>query len=363
MDLTTAYTDSSYRQPDPVQRPADRRPTNEQWVLIAAVWLLSTWSPRPAAAWAPVLVSGRTSSRQDRQWPEPPAAAEIAVAADLPEATGATVLTSRVSPGPGQSYQPARTDAETAAELVTLISHTVAVPDRRAESLVRFLAEQLAGPYCDLLRLTTGTEGPLHLLHRDTYGNTLRVSLNPAVQVEPPPSFAADGPDAVLRTRIACVMTLLSDMLWLNNSSPVTFRFRIGRLDDGDGDPMAAAARWWSEIGEESDEDEFRPVSAADLRAGIRILVRMHLSELFDGEWSGIEEFPEVPDGHISTFLADELADLVLARLGDDPQVAVAGFLPVAWPPPEEGLDDDMRTTVLLVAGAEVASLEIDLVC
>ena len=108
VERTTAYTDSWYRQPDPVEREEGRRLTNQHWVRVAAVWLLAAWSPEQAAGWSSTVVSGRTRSRRDQQWPEPPPLTEIADAADLPEVTGATVLTSRVSVGPGRPYEPVR---------------------------------------------------------------------------------------------------------------------------------------------------------------------------------------------------------------------------------------------------------------
>ncbi|MGC5335069.1 hypothetical protein [Micromonospora sp. DT62] len=374
MERTTAYTDSWYRQPDPVEREEGRRLTNQHWVRVAAVWLLAMWSPEQAAGWTSTVVPGRTRSRRDQQWPEPPPLTEIADAADLPEVTGATVLTSRVSVGPGRSYEPVRTDEEVATELVSLISAVVGTPDRRAEVLVRFLADELAGPYADLLRLTTDSErpdepdrpAPLHLLHRDFDGSTLRVSLHPAPEIRQPSGTDSDGADAALRPRLACIMTLLSDLLWVNNNSPVTFRFRIGRLDPGYGDPMAAAARWWVENREdadEHDEEAFRPVPAADLRAGLRNLVRMHLSELFDGSWDGIDEFPELPADHLATFLGHDLIDLVLARMGADVHIGYAGLLPTTWPPDDEDFEEEPQTTVLLVDRHEVAVLEIDMTC
>jgi len=366
MDLTTAYTDAWYRQPDPVERVSDRRPTNEQWVVVAAVWLLAMWSPEQAPGWASALVSGRTKSRKDQPWPEPPPMPEIADAGDLPVVTTAAVLTSRVSSGPGRPYEPARADEEVAAELATVISDVVAVRDQRGEALVRFLADQVAGRSSDVLRLTTGAErpngpSPLHLLHRDTWGSTLRVSLHPAPEVRQPPVHASDGADGPLRTRIACVMTLLSDLLWVDNNNPVTFRFRIGRLDQGGSDRVAEAARWWArnrEDADEHDEEEFRIISATDLRAGLRNEVRLHLNELHDGE-SDIDELPELPVDHLVTFLSDDLIDLLLARMGANVRIACAGFLPVTWPPDGEY----EQTTVLLVAEHEVAVLEVDLSC
>ncbi|GAA3469210.1 hypothetical protein [Nonomuraea roseola] len=369
MDLTTAYTDAWHRQPDPVERMGDRRSTNEQWVMIAAVWLLAMWSSEQVPGWASILVPGRTKSREDRQWQEPPPLPELADASDLPEVTSASVLTSRVSTGPGQPYKPARTDEVVTAELATLISDVVAVREQREVALVRFLAGHLAGPYSDVLRLTTGAEDPngashvepLHLLHRDTWGSTLRVSLTPALKIQQPPAFASDGQDGPLRTRIASIMTMLSDLLWVNNNNPVDFRFRIGQLDQSEGDRVAEAARWWAENREDADEhddEEFRAISATDLRTGLRNVARLCLEELWDGE-SDIDEVPELPVNHLVTFLSNDLIDLILARMSNNTQIVCAGFLPVTWPPDGE----EEQTTVLLIASHEVAVLEVDLTC
>lgn len=364
MDLTTAYTDAWYRQPDPGEWPASHRPTNRQWVIVAAVWLLATWSRGQRPGWAFTLVPGRPN-REGRERPEP-SLREIADVCDLPAVTSATVLTGNTSADPE-----ACSTTSVAAELVTLISDVVPVRDRRGEALVGFLADHLADPYSDVYRLTVGADErgapslPLHLLHRDTYGNTLRVSLCPAPEVRQPPVIASVDPDAALRARIAGVSTLLSDLLWVNNNNPVDFRFRIGRLDKVTGDPIADGTRWWAANREDADEydaEEFRAVAAADVRAGLHNELRMSLIELFDGEWSGIEEFPEVPAGHVATFLLDDLLDLVLARMGDDVLIAIAGVLPVTWPPEDED-DDQLNTAALLVAGDEVAVLEVDLSC
>lgn len=366
MDLTTAYTDSWSGQPGSAEWVGERRPTNEQWVLIAAVWLLATWSAEQRRDWEFTLVTGRVKARQDQQWPHPPPLAEIADAGDLPVVTGATVLTSRVTPGPGRPYEPVRTDQEVAAEIVSLITSVVALPDQRGQALVGFLANHLAGPYSDVLRLTSDAEPleSLHLLHRDTFGSTLRVSLLPAPQVRQPLVHTSGGVDAAHQTRIACIMTLLSDMLWVNNNNPVAFRLRIGRLDQRDGSHVAATP-WWAdyrEVADEHDEEELHPISSTDLRAGLRNLVRLFLSELHDGEWSGIEEFPELPTDHLAPYLIDDLVDAVLARMGNDLRIAHTGFLPVTWPPDDEEYDN-LQTHVLLGAGDEVAVLEVDLSC
>ncbi|HEX6686461.1 MAG TPA: hypothetical protein VF062_27060 [Candidatus Limnocylindrales bacterium] len=363
MDLTTAYTDAWLNQPDPVGWPEDRRPGNQEWVLIAAVWLLAMWVP--SGGWAAVPVPGKTKARSDEQWPEPPAPAELAQLADLPGVTGARILTSRVSPGPGRPFVPPRADEDTAAELVTLISEVVTAGDTRAQTLLRYLAGRLAGPYSDLLRLDAG-DG-LHLLHRDTWGKTLRLSLVPARTVQQPPAIPADGPDALLRTRIACLATLLSELLWVNNNNPVNFRFQIGRLDPGDAG-VEGASRWWASNREDADEyddvEEFHPLSAAELRTGLHHLARLHLLDLFTGDWSGIEEMPEVPPRHLILFLLDDLLDLIVARMGADARLGYTGFLPLTWPPPDEDLEAEVEhAVVVLTAGDEVAVLEVDLGC
>ncbi|MEH0972357.1 alkaline phosphatase PhoX [Micromonospora sp. CPCC 205546] len=269
-----------------------------------------------------------------------------------PEGTPATRKSRSSQVGPGRSYEPVRTDEEAATELVRLISPVVGTPDQCAKVLVRFLADEVAGPYADLLRLTTDSERP------DEAGRSrctcctatstaaLRVSLHPAPEIRQPPVADSDGADAALRTRLARIMTLLSDLLWVNDNSPVTFQFRIGRLDSGDGDPVAAAARWWVENREDADEhveEAFRPVLAADLRANLRNLVRMHLSELFDGSWDGIDEFPELPADHFATFLGDDLIDLVLARTGADARPSCPRPLPVRAGRPPRTIADSRR--------------------
>jgi hypothetical protein len=78
LDLTTtAYTDAWNRQPDPMERVSDRRPTNEQWVVVAAAWQLAMWSPEQARLGVHPGVR-KTKSREEQQWPEPPPMPEIA---------------------------------------------------------------------------------------------------------------------------------------------------------------------------------------------------------------------------------------------------------------------------------------------
>ncbi|MDT0444004.1 hypothetical protein RM779_15580 [Streptomyces sp. DSM 41886] len=326
------------------------------------MWLLAAWSPEETTGWAATLVPGRTKSREDQQWPKPPPLPEIAEAGDLPAVSGATVLTSRVSVGPGRPYGSARSDAEVADELATSITEVTGVRGGRGEALVRLLADRIAGPYSDVLRLTTaagasngpGPREPLHLLHRDTWGSTLRVLLEAAPKVQQPPAFAAEGADGPLRTRIACLMTLLSELLWVDNNTPVTFRFRLDQLGQGDGNRMTEAVRWWAESGEngenvnERGEGEFQTVSAAEFPARLRNGI------LFNRLWDedDAEDGEELPDGHLVAFLMDDLSDLLLTRMGEGARIACAGY-------PSDGAHE--RITVLLAAGQEAAVLEVDL--
>ena len=93
---------------------------------------------------------GTATKRYDEQWPQPPALAEIARLGGLPEAgpgapVSATLLTAQVQPAPRRSFESTRPYAEVRAEIVTLLSDRIPVPDRRAESLLSFLVDMLAG--------------------------------------------------------------------------------------------------------------------------------------------------------------------------------------------------------------------------
>lgn len=362
MELATAYNDAWHRQPDPADRPGGRRPSNPQWVLVSALWLLAAWAPEPAPGWASTVVLNKTAERRDEPWPVPPE--QLAEIAELPEVTGAVRYASTVSDD----------DLSTPPEeLVSLIAGAAHVHDARRTSLVRYLANEAAGQYGDLLRLTTTDDDPaLHLLHRDYYGTTARITLAPEPTVRQPPVIADDGADGALRTRISCLATLLSDLLMVNNNNSVDFRFRIGTLpDDGtrDGERLAAATRWWSATREDAEEyaDEevtFRPITFTELRASLHTDARLSLVELWDGSWDGIEEMPEIPAGHVVTHLVDDLVDVIESRLGGA-HVVVNGYLPTGWPPedPTDEEDDGGYTYVLFIHGNEVGVLDIDRGC
>ncbi|MEU8119022.1 hypothetical protein AB0C21_09970 [Spirillospora sp. NPDC049024] len=363
VELTTAFTDAWHRQPDPANRPDGRRPSNPQWVLVSALWLLAAWTPETAPGWASTLVLGKAGDPRDEPWPAPPE--RLAAIADLPEVSGAVPCTGTSS----------KDDRSTSSEeLVSLLAEATHVHDARQTSLVRYLAHEAVGGYGDLLRLTTTEDDPaLHLLHRDHYGSTVRITLEPAPAVRRPPVIADDGADGALRTRIACLATLLSEHLMVNNNNPVDFRFRIGRLPEGetqDGDGLAAATRHWSATREDAEdhageEPTFGPTTFSELRTSLRNTARLSLVDLWDGSWDGIDELPEIPADHLVPHLVDDLVDVIERRLGGA-LVAVNGYLPTEWPPPDPAEEDDGEDEyayVLFVRGDEVGVLDIDQSC
>ncbi|MDG6103833.1 hypothetical protein Daura_24060 [Dactylosporangium aurantiacum] len=363
MERTTAYGDSWHRQPPPVSLGGGA--TSAQWPVFAAVWLLAAWTGGSGApGWRSECVIGTARERGTQPWPEPPPPAEIAAAGRFDaEPSAATVLISLVQPAERRPYEPTRPPGEVTAELVALLGEHVRVSDARGTALLAYLAEHLTGPYTDLLRVWTGGD-ELHLLQRDSSGRALRLSVGPAPVTEPP-VIAADGADAALRTRLACLLTLLSAELWVNNNNPVTFRVWAGPR--GSADPLEAAAGWWTRTREEepAEPPQLRPLTADELDQGMYTVVRGSLAELFDGSWSGIEEWPHVPPGHLTRYLYRDLLDLLLTRTaGADhlPQLFVTGYLPVTMPE-DQAEDDDFTGTVVFVGPSDVAVLDVDLSC
>ena len=336
----TSYTETWDCQPDPTPATVDRpwAPRPNQWLAVAAVWLLAVWTGDASPGWQASLATGTAPPRSDEPWPAPPPATE-------------------------------------------LLTRFVPAPEPRAGALVRYLADQLAGPYSDLRHLTveSSADDEVHLLSRDTWGHTLRLSLAPAPQVLQPPVLAADGADGALRTRLACLSTLLSDFLWVNNNNPVDFRIWVGRhgLTAAGDELITAAAAWWArhrrgeydeeDRPEESDDPVFTRISAAEVAEGLHNTARLSLTELMDGSWSGIEECPQIPDGHLVTHLNHDLLRVLVDRVGgpggESPLFAYHGFLPVSWTPDEDDLTDEEIVTVLIVGPVDIAVIEIDLTC
>ncbi|MEV4515431.1 hypothetical protein AB0K00_41555 [Dactylosporangium sp. NPDC049525] len=365
MDRTAGYADSWHRQPVPP--PLDGRATSAQAAVVAAVWLLADWTRDGTPGWRGECAIGTAPERTVQPWSQPPSPTDVAAIGGFSvQPASASVLIGLVQPGVNRPYEATRPPAEVAAELIALLSDRIPVTDPRGHALVAHLAGLLTGPYTDLLRVSTGGD-ELHLILRDSDGRTLRLTVAPAPTTEPPPVVAADGADAALRTRLACLITLLSTQLWVNNNNPVTFRVWAGPR--GAADPLAAATDWWTRTREDEPDEapQLRPVTAEELDSGLYTIVRSSLLDLFDGSWSGIEEWPHVPPEHLTRHLYRDLLDLLLARTaGPDgpPQLLCAGYLPV------NGVDDDDLEdegdyfgTVVFVGPTDVAVLDLDLTC
>ncbi|HEY0698309.1 MAG TPA: hypothetical protein VGD43_10935 [Micromonospora sp.] len=376
MDRTTSYTDSWYRQPAPVPYSGPA-PTPDQWTLIAALWLLAAWTADGTPGWRTEFATGTTAERSEQQWRQPPPLPEITrLGGFLESGAGrpvtASVLTGEFQPAPRQPYESTRPRDEVTAELRTELSQRIPVADPRGEQLLAHLAGELVGSFTDLLRVGTGDDhlpsvatarDDLHLVQRDYRGRTLRLTVAPAPTVEQPPTIGADGAEAALRTRLACLMTLLSDLLWVNNNNPVTFRAWIGERQHED--PLAAATDWWRRTREEEPDElpKLHVVSVDELRRGMANVVR---GSLLHEDWEGDGEWPEIPSDHVAGPLSQDLIDVLLARMtgpdGGPPLIAYAGFLPLNWLD-EPAAEDDFDGTVLFVGAAEVAVLDVDMTC
>lgn len=346
LDLTAGYIDSWNPQPAPALAG---RPTSGQWPVIAAVWLLAAWTAGATPGWRGECVPGTAPSRDDQPWALPPADLDSFA---FPPGT-ADVLISLLQPGPQRPYEPSRPPAEVTAELVALLTERIPVTDPRGTALLAHLAGLLTGRYTDLLRVASPED--LDLIQRDSGGRSLRLTIGPVT--EPPPVVA-------LRTRLSCLITLLSTQLWVNNNNPVTFRVWFGPR--GDADPLAAATDWWTRTREDEPDEppQLRPISVDELDSGLYTIVRSSLLELFDGSWDGIEQWPHVPPGHLTLHLYRDLLDLLLTHTaGPDgpPQLLRTGYLPQGED--LENDDDDYYGTVVFVGPNDVAVLDLDLTC
>jgi hypothetical protein len=363
LDRTAGFADSWHRQPVPP--PLDAGATSAHSAIVAAVWLLADWTRDGTPGWRSECVFGSAPERAVHPWSQPPSPPEVAAMGRLAVEPGSSsVLLGLVQPGVNRPYAPTRPPEEVTAELVALLSERIPVTDPRGRALLAHLAELLTGPYTDLLRVWTGDD-ELHLIQRDSDGRTLRLTVAPAPATAPPPVIAADGADAALRTRLGCLITLLSAQLWVNNNNPVTFRVWLGPR--GAADPLAAAVDWWTRTREDEpgEAPQLRPVSAEELGSGLYTIVRGSLLELFDGSWSGVEEWPHVPPGHLTRHLYRDLLDLLLTRTGGPdgrPDLLCTGYLPVT-DDDIEGDEDDFYGTVLFVGPTDVAVLDLDLTC
>ncbi|MFI5910368.1 hypothetical protein [Dactylosporangium sp. NPDC051541] len=161
-----------------------------------------------------------------------------------------------------------------------------------------------------------------------------------------PAALSVDG-------RLSCVMTLLSDMLWVNNNTPVIYRVFVGPRANGT-DPAALWARTREEAPEAGDEPEFTRITPADLRTALMNAARLGLNDLGE-DWNNEGEYPQLPDDHIARYLTDDLLDVLFERIRPT-ELHGTGFLPVRW---DEDLEDEVGT-VVLIGPDEVAVLDLD---
>ncbi|MET7399372.1 hypothetical protein ABZS66_38405 [Dactylosporangium sp. NPDC005572] len=338
MDRTTSYAENWHRQPSPFDGTG-RLPDDGQWSVIAALWLLAAWSDEPG--WRSEAFIGTAADRSAQPWGEAPALADLSAAGGL-TATGARVLTAQVQDAPGRPYEPTRPQEEVRAEVAALLAARIPTGDERTARLLEFLAARLAVPYPDLLHVDAG-DGGLHLLRREHSGRVLRVTVAPGTPGE-----------ADLRTRLACLMTLLGRFLWVDNNNPVSFRAWIGPRTDED------PAQWWVRTREDPPDDvpRFLPLTEDEFRAGIDQVVRGSLiADLDDEDEDEDDEWPPLlPPGHLAGHLCEDLVDLLLTGVGGVERLAYAGYFPVTDEP-----DEEYNATIVIIGEREVAVLDIDL--
>ncbi|WP_433076043.1 hypothetical protein ACQP1P_30675 [Dactylosporangium sp. CA-052675] len=293
MDRLTSYTDAYRPQPLPGPLAAGPRPTGPQAVVLAAVWLLAAWSPDATPGW-----------RADFAHTE-------------------------------------RFDGDPVEDVAALLAEWIPAADDRGRALRAFLAGELASRYVQLRREPADD---LVLLLHDWKDRTLRITIAAAPAVAPPPQDS----------RIPCLLTLLSDQLWLNNNDPVTFRVFLGEPD------AAGPGAWWAATREEPGEDvpDLREYSPDDIRTALLNVARGGLDDL-GADWDGDGDYPALPEDHIAAHVTNDLLDVLLERVAP---VAVhgTGYLPVDW---DEQDGDTQIGTVVLTGARAVAVLDVDVSC
>ncbi|HTJ36218.1 MAG TPA: hypothetical protein VL738_23635 [Dactylosporangium sp.] len=290
MEQTTSYTDPWNPQAAPVDGLADA--TVMQWPVVAAVWLLAAWAPYGVPGWRATMTLD-----DDAEWD----------------------------------------DAEIVPDVARLLAERIPVGDERGERLRDYLAQRLTGSYTELRRLP-GDD--LILLFRDDADGALRITVATATTVEPPP--AGDDPGS---TRLACVMTLLSDMLWVDSSNPVTF---------------AAAVRPAPVVRPPDPELQWRPISEQEAWEALESTARMSLDELSD-EWFGSPDdaWPPLPPGHLAEHLCRDLLDTLVERTHPT-EILTGGYWPIVLGDEDEEEEEATICSIRLVGPQHTAILDID---
>ncbi|MGO4753418.1 hypothetical protein AB4212_33235 [Streptomyces sp. 2MCAF27] len=213
----------------------------------------------------------------------------------------------------------------------------------RGRALAGYLAGLLAADGTDLLRITVAAEpdGPalddeLHLLVR-SHDRTTRLALADAE--------ADIADDDTPEYRIACVTSLLSEFLQINNTDAVTFEVTFGThdVDLNVADPDAAFRAGWSGedgwlIAEEDDaesDDVLWPLATAALKAALteseqNMVAAARAQTLV---WEFDSTTPEIPGDELVSWLARDLLETILTKItgapGTPPALAYAKNFPL----------------------------------
>ncbi|WP_255956160.1 hypothetical protein [Streptomyces odontomachi] len=400
---------------------------------FAAAHLVQRWAPvhhgtAHAAFWS-VAVRGSAPPPEERSWADPPSPAEVAEYGGFPQAfaaAGGAGLRHPVGVRPlnhaigrkGRPWTRARPAEEVAAELDRLLTGVLsagpeALPEPVRE-LVPLLAQKLAADFADLVRVDVAAEpdGPpldaeLHLVGRNIFGKTLRISLAPAPSTRPPdglwpdPRLALDGDLAApatlsedayrgadLAVRADCVGRLLGEFVWLSNNERMRVTTLLehhhGTLDPAAPDLDTAFAAWWpsTDLCAELYDEEWWEEGTAPRRLDEGTLARVQtdfeahnlqlawsgawvMGEVADDDaptehWSDTDRAPAFPGDRLVTLLGRDLFATVRAqaigRTGDGPVAAYGIGLPFELSEEDYGV----RACLLLVGAQAVGVVTID---
>ncbi|MEU4232018.1 hypothetical protein AB0F17_47665 [Nonomuraea sp. NPDC026600] len=266
---------------------------------VAATHLLERWGPvdtqtdLPAFRFTPI--SGVAPTPEDQPWTTAPTPVEVANFGRFPETfagvgeagfrhpVAVEVLNHAINPGPGKGgWTGARPLEEVAAEVELLLTDLLDVGpgtlDEPAQELIAGLVRKLfvCSRDYDLVRVTVAAQpggapldDELHLLGRDLYGNTFRLSVAPATslqplgplwpeparlmkgEIDPPRSLnEQDYRRADLAIRASCIAEVLGELVWLTNNDRMKITVEAERhgLNLDCAAPEDADARfrsWW----------------------------------------------------------------------------------------------------------------------
>ncbi|MEU5023914.1 hypothetical protein [Streptomyces milbemycinicus] len=355
--------------------------------LEAVEHLFALWLPRRRLA----LVGGEAPASYEEEWDAAPSLAEVSDYGAFPSTfTGPDGQRHPVAVERFDIEDPDETSSgplhaswglpdEGAEQAYAFISEFLAEAtesgpdslDRRGRALAGYLAGHLAADGTDLLRITVAAEpdGPalddeLHLLVR-SHDRTTRLALADA-KATPATPDANDTPEY----RIACVTSLLSEFLQINNTDAVTFEVTFGThdVDLNVADPDAAFRAGWAGdedwlIAEEDDDetdDVLWVLDAATLKAALteseRNMVAAARAQTL--VWEFDSTTPEIPGDELVSWLARDLVETILTEItgapGTPPTLAYAKNLPL-----ESVLSGEGDSCLLLVGARRIALIHI----